>query len=617
METPSFLKRKGRLESFIDKISKNVRYEDQFNSCVILHLKTKLKEDRNSAVCYMKECFDELLDNKEFLKWLSKKLDYQLCRLEKLLDSNQPERKSYHRVPHQRIYDFWLKNSTTSNDSANSSKSMRKLDYLALYDDITDENIRQEERVRKKSKPVKLVVATKQIYIDSIRTLNKRFNETEEHSVSLSQFFKYKPFYVLKPTEKEKQSCLCIYCLNPHVILKAINTFRGKCKLPPHNSLTDYLNELDANTDFEEINATHECKYYEYKRIKEKYYGKDGKEVEYTRTARVDLTAPVCQLVEKLRCNGKVYLKHRSYIDNCSNVLPLLQEAYSGKYVELDFSQNLSLRPKDEVQSAHFSGKQFTLHCAIVEPVKYRYHYHISDDTKHDPFFVDYVIWDIIQKYDIQNEDLWIQSDNAPTQYKNCHAFTLYQNLADEFNLRIIRTYGAAGHGKGAIDAMSTFGAKNILRNDIITKDVFFNDSYRIVNYLATKKPEYSYTEVSALEVVQRRPPNVPHTPTVIEQCMKQHMMIFEKNKDIILKEYLCDCSSCILFDFAGSCKNTEAVDEDEDFNFAEDVDSNDDIEEQVFDFVEVPSYATVLTRTNTEHLVFSNLSTRELLKVS
>ena len=114
--------------------------------------------------------------------------------------------------------------------------------------------------------------------------------------------------------------------------------------------------------------------------------------MEYTRTARVDLCEPVCQLVEKLHGLSEKYLKHRTYVDNCTSVFPLLKESYSGKFIELDFYQNLSLRPKDEVQSAHFSGKQFTLHCAIVEPVQYRYHYHISDDTKHDPFFVDYVL---------------------------------------------------------------------------------------------------------------------------------------------------------------------------------------------------------------------------------
>ena len=89
------------------------------------------------------------------------------------------------------------------------------------------------------------------------------------------------------------------------------------------------------------------------------------------------------------------------------------------------------LRPKDEVQSAHFSGKHFTLPCAIAEPALYRYHFHISDNTKHDPLFVDYVVRDIIEKYGIRDDELWIQSNNAPSQYKNKHAFRFYQKLTD------------------------------------------------------------------------------------------------------------------------------------------------------------------------------------------
>ena len=47
-----------------------------------------------------------------------------------------------------------------------------------------------------------------------------------------------------------------------------------------------------------------------------------------------------------------------------------MKKNYSGEFIELNLFQNLSLRAKDEVQSAHFSRKQFTLHCAIVEPVE-------------------------------------------------------------------------------------------------------------------------------------------------------------------------------------------------------------------------------------------------------
>ena len=46
-----------------------------------------------------------------------------------------------------------------------------------------------------------------------------------------------------------------------------------------------------------------------------------------------------------------------------------------------------------------------------------------------------------------------IKSNNAPSQYKNKWAFGSIQQLADKYNVTIIRVYGIAGHGKVLIDA--------------------------------------------------------------------------------------------------------------------------------------------------------------------
>ena len=200
---------------------------------------------------------------------------------------------------------------------------------------------------------------------------------------------------------------------------------------------------------FPERENDKEAHYCVYERKTECYKGKDGNDVKYTRTAKVDKKEKVFELVNSLLKNTPRYLKHRSYVDNVNYVLPILKKKFSGKYIELDFSENLALRPKHEVQPAHFSGKQYSLRCAIFRPSNTNFHYHLSDDTKHDAFYVDEVLRDLIQQYDIKNECVVIQFDNAPTQYKNRHAFALIQKLADEFNLRIIRTYGIAGHGKG------------------------------------------------------------------------------------------------------------------------------------------------------------------------
>ena len=72
----------------------------------------------------------------------------------------------------------------------------------------------------------------------------------------------------------------------------------------------------------------------------------------------MDYTEPVHKLVAQLFEVSDKYLKSRTYVGNCSSAFPLMKE---DAFVMLDFSQNLSVRPKDEVQSVHFSRRQFTL----------------------------------------------------------------------------------------------------------------------------------------------------------------------------------------------------------------------------------------------------------------
>ena len=58
------------------------------------------------------------------------------------------------------------------------------------------------------------------------------------------------------------------------------------------------------------------------------------------------------------------------------------------------------------------------------------------------------------------------------------------QNLANKYNVTIVRIFAAAGYGKGLIDAMSSFGVKAILRRDIVTKDDWFSNTQEIIEHL-------------------------------------------------------------------------------------------------------------------------------------
>ena len=177
----------------------------------------------------------------------------------------------------------------------------------------------------------------KKIYTHSLRALHNKFNSTHEENVSLSTFYSYKPYYVCKPTEKEKESCMCIDCLNPHQLLKSINMYRKSIGLPEYESLTTYINEIKANGEmldlFPETKAEKEVCFYSYERKTESYKGKDEQEVYYTRTARADNKKKLSVVVDNLLQMSSHYLKHRSYVA----VLILFYQCL------LDFSENLAL----------------------------------------------------------------------------------------------------------------------------------------------------------------------------------------------------------------------------------------------------------------------------------
>ena len=113
------------------------------------------------------------------------------------------------------------------------------------------------------------------VYTEYVRNLQSSFNE-KHTPVLLSLFFWYKPYYCIRPTEKEKLSCLCINCLNPHLLLQSINIYWKSKVLLSHNSLTEYINCLQNGKNFVEANDEKPSKFYSYMRVTESYISKEN-----------------------------------------------------------------------------------------------------------------------------------------------------------------------------------------------------------------------------------------------------------------------------------------------------------------------------------------------------
>ena len=71
------------------------------------------------AVKYIQQMFPGLIDDQYFIQWLANKIGTRSHRISELLkekDGTWKPRNSIHDDQHQKIYDFWLQNSTQSVD---------------------------------------------------------------------------------------------------------------------------------------------------------------------------------------------------------------------------------------------------------------------------------------------------------------------------------------------------------------------------------------------------------------------------------------------------------------------------------------------------------------------
>ena len=110
-----------------------------------------------------------------------------------------------------------------------------------------------------------------------------------------------------------------------------------------------------------------------------------------------------------------------------------------------------------------------------------------------------------------------------PNFLKKCkYIFHQTKELGKRFNITIASFYGEARHGKGLVDAMSSFGCKQPIKHAIVTEDIWFKNTLEMVSYLQEyfkddSSKEYHYI-VTALLTEAHKPKSTEH---IIKPCRK------------------------------------------------------------------------------------------------
>ena len=137
---------------------------------------------------------------------------------------------------------------------------------------------------------------------------------------------------------------------------------------------------------------------------------------------------------------------------------------------------------------------------------------------------------------------------------------------------------------------------------------MLFKSSEAITDYLSKRSPQSCYTNILAEIVTSTR--RGERKSLVIPNCMKQHLKVFESEKLSLSKEYLCSCKLCLQFDFR-NCSNVEEEISNDlgDSDVFDDENAEGNRQQQVFQFVEAPSFVTFLTGSQVEPLYFVQIT--------
>ena len=104
-------------------------------------------------------------------------------------------------------------------------------------------------------------------------------------------------------------------------------------------------------------------------------------------------------IISQLQSVAMHYLIHRFFIINDFIYWRRFLSETEHDTLWFDYSQNINFTEKRQVQSAHFSGRQHTLHSTVLQAPKngkHTYIYQLSDDTNHDSVMTFSIIKDII-----------------------------------------------------------------------------------------------------------------------------------------------------------------------------------------------------------------------------
>lgn len=320
----------------------------------------------------------------------------------------------------------------------------------------------------------------KRYLTDTLANLHSKYLKTGKYKLSYATFCRMRPFWVLIPDTRSRETCSCKLHTNIELLIQAL---RNK-KIIAANNSQDLLSYLCCDTmNVECLNRScSNCKskvvpYLEFDNSREISYWQWVTKLRNVRhaeksirvTVKVKLFKTPLDIIKDFESILNDFFIHCGTIVGQYKAIKYLKTnlLHGECIVHLDFSENYSVKCHEEVQSYHFGSSriQITLHTSVIYfldedgILKHQSFCTVSDCCRHDVSAVWAHIIPILE-YIVKIcpflHSIHFLSDSPSSQYRNKKIFHVIESLHRYANTisTVTWNFSESGHGKGAPDGV-------------------------------------------------------------------------------------------------------------------------------------------------------------------
>lgn len=377
------------------------------------------------------------------------------------------------------------------NSDSGKNTAEKKLKKLVVEFFEKDENSRmcpgKKDAITRKG-----VKKQRRLLADSLKNLHKKFVALyPADDISYTTFCRFRPFWVLKPDYRSRDTCLCM----THANFELLVTKAHSLKMIKHSNSTDVVKLMTCCEDGQKFNREcleRTCSACKDKRCPWVIIGEDLP-ITFHQWTNKKTEIPSSGNDERGKKYTKICLKDVTTVQNSAEFVDFFEEYLEKKMmphmanhfhqltsvanvksslgdndilIHCDFSENYKCKYGSEVQSVHFGGSrsQISLHTVMVyhkegDRIVGKGFCTLSEDLRHGPSAITAHLKPVISWIKESKKTIHkvhFLSDGPTTQYRNKNMFYLAVSvLAKELGIGSVSWhFSEKGHGKGAVDGI-------------------------------------------------------------------------------------------------------------------------------------------------------------------